>query len=127
MLMLEQFSPADRVAFETACGQFTFSADFNGNWQLALLQPGSCHQRDSRSFQSSLSEAATSVRFVVDHQNSLEGYDRPHASSDPASIPCILKTLDGVPNDYSHDWTERDVRRYVLLLKLFGKPAADSG
>ena len=117
--MLEQFSSADSVAFETACGQFTFSADFNGNWQLALPQTGSCGQ-------GSLSDAAT-VRFVVDHQNSLEGYDRPHASSDPASIPCILKTLEGTPNDYRHHWNERDVRRYVLLLKLFGKPAADSG
>ena len=120
MLMLRQFSSADSVAFETACGQFTFSADFKGNWQLALSLPGPCGQR-------SLSEAASSIRFVVDHQNSFEGYDRPHASSDPASIPCILKTLEGVPNDYSHHWTERDVRRYVLLLKLFGKPAADSG
>lgn len=125
--MLEQFSSADSVAFETACGQFTFSADFNNNWQLALLQPDCYHPRDSRSYRCSLSEAATSVRFVVDRQNNLEGYVRPHASSDPASIPCILKTLEGVPNDNSHDWTERDVRRYVLLLKLFGKPAADSG
>ena len=124
--MLEQFPSADSIAFETACGRLSFSADFNGSWQLTLSHQPSLPQKGPRSCRSSLSDAAA-LRFVIDHQNNSEGYDRSDGSNDCCSIPCILKTLEGVTDDYSHKWTESDVRRYALLLKLFGKPAADSG
>ena len=125
--MPEQFCSADSVAFKTACGRFTFSADFDNKWQLSLPERGSLRQIESRSCRSSLIDAAISVRFVIDHQNDSKGCDRSHGSSMRTSIPCILKTIEGVSDDYSHNWTEHDVRRYALLLKLFGKPAADSG
>lgn len=125
--MLEHFPSADSIAFETACGRFSFSADFNGGWQLTLPHQPSLRQKGSRIRRSSLSDAAVPVRFVIDHQNNSEGYDQSDGSNDRTSIPCILKTLEGVTDDYSHKWTESGVRRYALLLKLFGKPAADSG
>ena len=125
--MLEHFPAADSIAFETACGRFSFSADFNGSWQLTLSHQVSIRQKGPRSRQSSLSDAAALVRFVIDHQNNSEGYDQSDGSNDCTSIPCLLKTLEGVTDDYSQKWTESDVRRYALLLKLFGKPAADSG
>ena len=129
LLMFEHFpsSSTGSIAFQSDCGRFTFSTDFNDNWLLTLPKRGSNRWTESRNCQSSLSEADVLVRFVIDHQNCSEGYDRLNGSNNPASIPCIVKTLEGVTDDYSHIWTEIDVRRYALLMKLFGKPAADSG
>ena len=111
-------SDSDR-AFESTCGEFLFVADHSGKWHLQLKERAPADEADVTD---SLFD-----RIVVEYCNDFS--DEGHSDSSFSSIcnPSVLRILPGVTNRPQCSWSEHVVRRYALIVKLFGETAADTG
>jgi hypothetical protein len=110
---------ASDTAFESACGEFTFAAEFGGKWRLQLKERTPA---DETGVADSLFD-----RIVVDYCNDFSDVDHCNSTVSSVCTPSVLRILPGVTNRPQCSWSEHVVRRYALIVKLFGETAADTG
>lgn len=111
-------SVSDTV-FECKCGDFLFGADCKGNWHLQLTERTPA---DNIGLSHSLFD-----RIVVDYYNDYSDIDHSNSTVSSVCTPSVLRILPGVTNRSQCSWSEHVVRRYALIVKLFGETAADTG
>jgi hypothetical protein len=110
---------ASDTAFQSACGEFVFAADISGKWCLQLKERTPA---DETGVTDSLFD-----RIVVDYCNDFSDVDNSKSPVSSVCTPFVLRILPGVTNRPQCSWSEHVVRRYALIVKLFGETAADTG
>lgn len=110
---------APDTAFESICEEFRFVAESSGKWYLKLKEPTLANETDIT--------ASIFDRIVIDYCNNSSDVDHSNTSISSVCTPRVLRTLRGVSNRPHCDWSEHVVRRYALIVKLFGEAAADTG
>lgn len=128
---MKSLSTRAKVCFQRICGEYTFTADFNGEWHLCLSSQYCLNTTDDDDESSSDNVLSACHWYSIYHRDydacNEDDCDRSAFEKKDANFPCILATLDGIPDSSCYCWSEHEVRRFSLITKLFGEDAAGTG
>lgn len=121
-VMYKFYADGTSAAFRSSSGEFVFTADTSGKWQLLRNMSSTTHLNDNEQlYQSSGDEYH---HFMIDCK--IANMTRVDGTI-LAMKPSIITIIQGISSEYHGTWMEYEVRRYALLSKLFGEASAQTG
>ena len=119
--------PGSSSAFRSACGDYIFTADSNGKWQLLCkVARSSVATVLDTEVHSVRTNSSQYYHFTIEKNPITDSYNQDD-DSNRNIVPSTLNIVQGLSTDYRSNWSEYEARRYALLSKLFGENAAQSG